>query len=482
MRILVTGATGFIGGRLVPKLLAAGHTVRCITRDPAQLRDHFGDTIEIIAGDIFEPAALQAALDGIDIAYYLIHSMSKYSGDFAKRDREAADVFGQACAKAQIQRIIYLGGLGQPHQTHSEHLRSRHEVGDILRACGTSVTEFRAAVVIGSGSASFEMIRDLTERLPVMVAPRWVNTLCQPIWINDVLAYLLETLETSSAGHTIYEIGGSNQLSYLNMMLEYARQRNISRHIFVVPVLTPRLSSYWIHFVTPLPISLARALIDGLSSEVIVHDDRALRDFSIRPVSYATALERTIDRTGSEDPETTWFDAMDVRKLPGEFTGQSQGMLIDRRERQSKARPEALAQAFASLGGKRGWLYGNRLWELRGWLDVLVGGIGMRRGRRSEHHLRVGDAVDFWRVEAYEPDSLLRLRAEMRLPGKAWLQFEAIQDQEGSVLRQSAFFEPKGIFGYIYWYCLVPFHEYIFANMASRIVELAERGSATAGS
>ncbi len=482
MKVLVTGATGYIGGRLIPRLIAAGHSVRAVARDSGRLVGRF-ENVEVVEGDLFDAASIRSALAGIEVAYYLVHSMGEERGDFAARDNEAARIFSQAASDEGVRRIVYLGGLGVEGSDLSHHLRSRQETGKSLRTGGVPVTEFRAAIIVGSGSASFEMLRYLTERLPVMVAPKWVSTPCQPISVRDVLAYLVAELglPPSDDDRTV-EIGGADVLSYREMMLRYAAIRGLKRKLLVVPFFTPRLSSGWVHLVTPIPSSIARPLIDGLRNDVVVRDDSAKRLFpQIVPTGYDDAVRRALDRYTTTGPETTWFDAFDVGKLPGNFTGTEQGMLIDRRTVDARATPGDLFAVFTRLGGKRGWLYGDWLWELRGVLDRLVGGIGTRRGRRSEETLRVGDALDFWRVEAYEPDRLLRLRAEMRLPGYAWLQFEALESDtgEGARLLQTAFFEPRGIFGYLYWFGVVPFHEFIFGNMAKRIARAAEaRGHA----
>jgi len=470
VKILVTGATGYIGGRLVPRLIERGLDVTCLARDSSRLAGRF-EGARIVTGDVFDRADLLRAFHGVDIAYYLVHSMSANPSDFAASDRIAAALFATTAREAGVRRIIYLGGLGVDGEKLSHHLRSRHEVGEILRAAGVPVTEFRAAVILGSGSASFEMMRYLTERLPIMIGPKWVSTRCQPIAIRDVLAYLVEELQLERTSSVVREIGGADVLTYSEMMLRYAGIRGLARRIIVVPFFTPRLSSAWVHLVTPIPSSIARPLIDGLLNEVIVHHHEVETEFpTIHPLGYDEAINRALDRYTTTGPETTWFDAFDARKLPGEFAGLSEGMLIDRRQQHSTAPPRAVARVFSELGGKRGWLYADFLWELRGILDSMVGGIGMRRGRRSPTGLRVGDAVDFWRVESWDPDGLLRLRAEMRLPGKAWLQFEAIpEDSGGSTLRQTAFFEPRGIFGYLYWYGVSPFHSFIFGNMARRI-------------
>jgi uncharacterized protein YbjT (DUF2867 family)/uncharacterized membrane protein YagU involved in acid resistance len=478
MRVLVTGATGYIGGRLVPRLLEAGHTVRVVARDSARLHERFAGA-EIVEGDLSDRGSIAGALRDVDAAYYLVHSMSRERDDFAAADREIASTFADAARESRVGRIVYLGGLGVEGETLSPHLRSRHEVGDLLRRSGIAVTEFRAAMIVGAGSASFEMMRYLTERLPVMIAPKWVGTPCQPIAIRDVLAYLAAALARpgSTSENEIYEIGGADVLSYHDMMMAYASIRGLHRKLVAVPFFTPRLSSGWVHLVTPIPSRIARPLIDGLRSPVVVRDDRALRDFpDIRPIGFEEAVRRALDRYSTVGPETTWFDAYDVRTLPGNFTGATDGMLVDRRERHTSASPSAVFSVFTKLGGPRGWLYADSLWALRGRLDRIVGGIGLRRGRRSASELRVGDAVDFWRVEAYEADRLLRLRAEMRLPGYAWLEFETSAEDDGRTsLRQTAFFDPRGVFGYLYWYGVLPFHEPIFGTMASRIVREAER-------
>ncbi len=484
MRVLVTGATGYIGGRLVPALLAAGHGVRCFARDPGRLEGRFPGT-EIAQGDVFDRESLRAALEGCEAAYYLVHSMSDDRRDFTRRDREAARLFGTVAAEAGVERIVYLGGLGDDgaHTALSPHLRSRHEVGRELRAGGVPVTEFRAAIIVGSGSVSFEMLRYLTERLPVMIAPRWVRTRCQPIGVRDVLTYLVAALASPQSTGRVVEIGGADVLQYQEMMLRYAALRGLARRIFIVPYFSPRLSSRWIHLVTPIPAAIAQPLVEGLFNEVVVRDDAARTLFpAIEPIGYDAAVLRALDRNAASGPATTWFDAYDVKTLPGAFSGSAQGMLIDRRERSTAASPSQVFRVFSSLGGSKGWLYADWLWELRGWLDRLVGGIGTRRGRRSPDTLRLGDAVDFWRVEAYRPPELLRLRAEMKLPGYAWLQFEAVARADGGTcLRQTAFFDPRGVFGFLYWYGVLPFHGFIFGNLAKRIVLEAEAARALSG-
>lgn len=473
MRVVVTGATGYIGGRLVTRLRSRGHAVRCFSRSPERLRGRFDDAVELAAGEVQDYDAALHALEGADATYYLVHSMSA-AGDFRDEDRAAAQTFARAARDAGVKRIIYLGGLGDEGDRLSAHLRSRHEVGEVLAASGVPVIEFRAAQIVGSGSVSFEMVRYLCERLPVMIAPKWVGTRCQPIAVRDVLAYLVAALDIE-AQSVVVEIGGADVLTYKEMMLRYAAIRGLRRRIVVVPFFSPRLSSYWIHIVTPIGARVARPLILGLRNEVVVRDDTAQRFFpDIVPLGFERAVRIALDRYRTLGPETTWFDAFDVRRLPGDFTGVREGMLIDRRMRKSSADSGSVWRVVTSLGGQTGWLSSGFLWELRGLLDRLSGGVGLRRGRRSETDLRLGDAVDFWRVDAIVPGRLLRLRAEMKLPGRAWIQFEIESKAHGTELRQTAFFEPRGLFGYLYWFTVAIFHEWVFARMAAAIVLKAE--------
>lgn len=499
MRILIVGASGYVGGRLVPLLAAAGHELVLMGRDIRPLRDRFPD-MRIVQADLLDPASLPAAMEGVELAYYLAHSMgptpAARSGArldapggggaappgehaFAERDLMAARAFAEAARSAGVARIVYLGGLGADEDpTLSHHLRSRHDTGAELARHGVPVTEFRAAIVIGSGSASFEMLRALTERLPVMITPRWVATRCQPIGIGDVLDYLV-----ASAAHPevtgIVEIGAPDVLSYGEIMLAYARLRGLRRLMIPVPVLTPRLSSYWVNLVSPVPASIARPLIEGLRNEVVVRNPEPARRLGVTPRSLDVALASAIDRTDRHAVESTWFDAYaktDRASLPASHS--REGMIVDRRVVEVAASPEALFAQVERVGGQTGWPYANLLWRLRGIADRFVGGVGMRLGRRDPDHLRVGDAVDFWRVEEIRAPALLRLRAEMRLPGLAWLQYEVepLPDGAGARLVQSAFFEPKGVWGLAYWTILSPVHPAIFRGMAR---ELAARAIAT---
>ena len=471
--ILVTGSTGYVGGRLVPRLLDAGYRVRCLVRDPSRLQGRaWLNGVELVSGDVLQPESLADAMRDVSVVYYLIHSLGGGS-DFSERDLLAARNCAAAAKKAGVGRIIYLGGLGEANADLSAHLRSRHETGAALREAGVPVTEFRAAVIVGSGSLSFEMIRYLTERLPAMICPRWVFTRIQPIAIRNVLDYLLAALDCpESIGRTL-EIGGRDILTYAEMMSGYAEARKLKRHLIAVPILSPRLSSYWVHLITPIPANIARPLIKGLGNEVIVHDQSARRLFpAIEPLDYATAVRLALEKWKVGDVETAWSDALSSSqgaRKPVTLIS-TEGMIIERRELKTGAKAEAVFQSFAGLGGKRGWLYLNWTWQLRGALDRLCGGVGMRRGRRDQESLRVGDALDFWRVEAIELGHRVRLRAEMKVPGRAWLEFQALAQPDGhTLLTQTAFFEPKGLLGLLYWYVLYPVHSLIFSGLIRRI-------------
>lgn len=478
-KVLVTGVTGYIGGRLVPALLAAGYQVRVLARDPGRLQGRpWLAEVECMRGDVLQPETLAEAMCGVTVAYYLIHSM-RGSRDFHERDVAGARHFGQAAKAQGVQRIIYLGGLGDSDGDLSEHLRSRQQTGDALRESGVPVTEFRAGVIVGSGSLSFEMIRYLTERVPIMICPRWVYTRVQPIGIRDTMNYLVSALRTPESAGKIIEIGGADVMRYVDMMMGYAKARGLRRYVLPVPVLTPRLSSYWVHWVTPVPSDIARPLIEGLRNEVIVRDPSARTLFPhIQPMTFAAAVALALMRLEAREVETRWADAL-VSSLPeGVPTVLSthEGMIMEIRKHTVRAAPNAVFRAFTSLGGDNGWLYFNWAWHFRGTIDRLFGGVGLRRGRRDPQDVRVGDAVDFWRVEEVEQDRLLRLRAEMKVPGLAWLQFKVDPaDHDRVTLVQTAFFAPKGLFGLIYWYGLYPLHGLIFSGLIRRLAQRAEQ-------
>jgi uncharacterized protein YbjT (DUF2867 family) len=479
-RILLTGASGYVGGRLLTRLRQEGVAVRCLARRPETLARHAGGDVEVVKGDLLDPSSLASAFAGIHTAYYLVHSMGSGAG-YADLDRRAADAFGAAARRAGVRRVIYLGGLADPTVPLSRHLRSRLETGDRLRASGVPVTEFRASIVLGSGSLSFEMIRALVDRLPVMVWPRWVRTEAQPIGIDDLTAYLAVALDLSddAANHT-YEIGGSGTASYGDLMREYARQRGLRRLMVPVPFLTPKLSSLWLGLVTPVYARVGRELIDGVRNASVVRDRTALSVFPIRPAGYREAMARAL----SEDaPETRWADARSSARPPRTWPDARFGRrIVDVRERFVRQSCAAAFLPVQRIGGARGWYFGDGLWTIRGWLDLLVGGPGLRRGRRDPEMVRVGDTLDFWRVEAFEPGRRLRLQAEMRLPGRAWLEFEVEPHADGSVIRQTATFDPVGLAGRAYWYALYPIHALMFRGMLRRIAQRAgETPCATVG-
>ena len=474
-RVLVTGATGYIGGRLVPRLLGRGYEVRCVARNPNRLEGLPWRGVVVVFGDLEDPVDLMRALFEVDVAYYLVHSMAAGEA-FRERDRLMALRFGEAAANAGVKRIIYLGGLGDPETVRSKHLVSRQEVGRCLAAAGVPVIEFRAAVIVGSGSASFEIIRHLVERLPLMVIPMWVLTKCQPIGVRSVLEYLVAAFDHPTA-RGIYEIGGTDVLNYKEMMLHYARVRGLRRVIFSFPVPKPSFSSRWVDLLTPVPYSIAHPLVESLQTPVVVRDDRALREFPVRPTGYDAAVRLAMTRLAQDSVETTWASSLSsVSRVQPEADelGSHEGMLLDRRRRRVKASPARVFEAISRLGGEEGWPAGNWLWQLRGIMDRMAGGVGMRRGRRNPFELRVGDPVDFWRVEAHEAPHLLRLRAEMKLPGRAWLQFEVLPEPAGSWVEQTAFFEPRGILGYLYWWSVLPFHRFVFPGLIGALKRQSE--------
>ncbi|MEQ1860441.1 MAG: SDR family oxidoreductase [Chthoniobacteraceae bacterium] len=476
--VLVTGATGYIGGRLVPRLLAEGFRVRCLVRDATRLQGRaWRDEVETVEGDVLQPESLTTAMRDVALAFYLVHSLGA-GADFSERDAQAARNFGTAAKVAGAARIIFLGGLGDPAADLSEHLRSRHQTGDALRECGVPVTEFRAGVIVGSGSLSFEMIRYLTERVPVMICPRWVYTRIQPIAVRNVLDYLVAALRMPESAGQIIEIGGADVVTYGEMLTFYAEVRGLRRWLLPVPLLTPKLSSYWVHFVTPIPAAIAKPLIAGLRNEIVVRDDLARRIFpAIQPLDYRTAVKLALEKLDAHAVESAWSDALSTsqRGAPPVTLTTSEGMIIERRQLPVAAPAEAVFRAFSGIGGTRGWLYMNWTWRLRGAMDRLCGGVGMRRGRRDPDDIRTGEALDFWRVEAIEPGRLMRLRAEMKVPGKAWLQFEVKAQQGDScvLLTQTAFFAPKGLSGLVYWYVLYPIHSLIFRGMIRRLADRA---------
>lgn len=469
---LLTGASGYVGGRLRRALEAGRRPLRCMARRPEYLRPRVEPGTEVVAGDVLDPGSLAGALRGVHTAYYLIHSMAS-SRDYAENDRKGAESFAEAARDAGVRRIIYLGALGRGERL-SRHLASRQEVGRILRESGIPTIEFRASIVIGSGSLSFELVRALVEKLPAMVTPSWVDTPTQPIGIEDLVAYLVAALDRPDGESAIYQIGGPDRVSYGDLMREYGRLRGLKRVMVPVPLLTPRLSSLWLALVSPVYAQVGRELIDGVRNATVVHDDRALRDFGVRPRGIREVLARALVNEDLGFAATRWSDALSSQRSPRGWGGVKFGSRrVDSRAAWVDCTPEIAFGPISRIGGNAGWYYGNRLWRLRGLLDIAVGGPGLRRGRRDPRALVVGDTLDFWRVEEVEPDHLLRLAAEMRLPGRAWLQFEVTPEHGGTLVRQTALFDPVGVGGLLYWYALWGIHQMVFAGMLRNIVRAA---------
>ncbi len=439
-----------------------------MARNPATVQFRLPSDVDVVAGDVLDRDSLDRALAGVDVAYYLVHSLAAGSA-FEEQDRRGAENFAQSARAAGVRRIIYLGGLGEPSAALSSHLRSRQDTGDALRSAGVPVLEFRASVVIGSGSLSFELIRSLVERLPIMICPRWVSTRTQPIGIDDVIAYLVAAADADLV-ERVFEIGGGEVTSFGGIMREYARQRGLRRYLISVPLLTPRLSSLWLGLVTPIYARVGKPLVEGMRNPTIVRDTSALAQFAIKPMGLSEMIRRALRREDREAAETLWTDAVSSSGSRQPWGGTRYGSRLV--EVRTRATDKTVAQAFEPIrriGGQSGWYYANFIWRPRGLFDLWVGGPGMRRGRRHPERPDVGGHIDWWRVEAFEPDHLLRLRAEMRLPGRAWLQFEVEPDGAGSIIRQTAIFDPLGLAGLIYWYALYPIHRLIFTGMLRNI-------------
>ena len=472
-KLLVTGASGYIGSRLVPKLVEAGYEVTCMVRHASAVSRLIAEHTRVVEADVHRAETLEPALQGIDVAYYLIHSMSGEVAGFEERDRRAAQNFATAAKAAGVGRIIYLGGLTSERSTVSDHLKSRQETGAVLRALGPALTEFRAGIVVGNGSMSFEMIRSLSERLPVMICPRWVTTRIQPIFIDDVLAYLVSALSVADSAGQIVEIGGSTVETYGSMMTTYARQRGLRRFLLRVPVLTPRLSSYWLKLVTPVPTAVARPLIEGLRTEVVCNNSHAAELFpNLHPISYDASVARVLGRA---IPDPSFTDG-----VPADVSAQCvyrEGCICDVRQQTVNAPADQVFEVLENIGGDKGWPYANFLWQVRGWFDTLLGGVGMQGGRTRAGRMEVGDHVDFWRIQEVIPRRRVLLCAEMKLPGRAWLEFVLEPQADGcTLLRCTAWFEPKGVLGQLYWWLLYPIHVLIFDGMAKAIRRKAEDG------
>ena len=477
--ILVTGATGYIGGRLIPRLLEAGYTVRLLVRDAARLQGRpWCEQVEIVQGDVQDPQTLPPAMEGISVAYYLIQNLANNNPISHETGLIGASNFGQAAKSVGVGRIIHLGSLGS-QDDETSCINARQCAGNVLRESGVPVTEFKTSVIVGSGSLTFEMIRYLTERVPILLCPRWVTTKVQPIAIRTVLDYMIAALDEPESKNQVLEIGGPELLTYRDMRRQDADVRGLRRLILLVPVVSPRLSSYWVHWITPVPASIARPWIDSLREEMLVQDNQARYLFpEVKRLNYKTAVRLALGRLSAHQVETTWNDALATSQGDSKpvILTSHEGMLIEQRRRKAQASAADVYKAFTRIGGHRGWPYMNWTWRLRGSIDRLIGGVGMRRGRRDPEELRVGEALDFWRVEEVDPGRLLRLRAEMKLPGSAWLQFETTPINESmSNLTQTAYFASKGLAGLLYWYLLYPIHGLIFSGTIRELVAEAEK-------
>ena len=478
MTILVAGATGYIGGRLVPRLLDEGHAVRCLTRRPEKLEGvTWAGRAEVVQGDALDPESVRRAMQDVEVVYYLVHSIGS-GRSFAASDRAAATNVARASARAGVRRVVYLGGLRPRDEVVSPHLASRAEVGQILLDGPVPAVVLQAGVVIGSGSASFEMLRYLTERLPVMVTPKWVRSRVQPIAVRDVLSYLVGALVLPPGANRRFDIAGPDILTYEEMMQRYASVAGLPRRVLIaVPVLTPWLSSQWVNVVTPVPKAIAQPLIESLRNSVVARDHDIEDLIPIRPLGFDDAVEKALEKIVDFDVETRWSGAAwpgapsDPMPTDPDWAGGS--VYRDEREVTVAAPREDVWRVVEGIGGDRGWYSYPLAWAVRGLLDRLVGGVGLRRGRRHPDELAVGEAVDFWRVEAIERGRLLRLRAEMRLPGQAWLEFRLDDHEGGTCLRQRALFIPHGLSGHVYWWSVWPFHGPVFASMLHALADAA---------
>ena len=483
--IAITGATGYIGGRLVPRLLASGHRVRVLARNPSKLRDvPWGRDVEVVAGSLEDGAAVEALCKGADVVYYLVHSMGSRGGDFARKERAGAETLAKAAAGAGVSRLVYLSGLNPGGQRLSRHLGSRTAVGRILLESGVPAAVLQAGLVIGSGSASFEMVRHLTDVLPVMPAPRWVLNRVQPIAIRDALYYLEAAADLPADVNRTFDIGGPDVLTYADMMRGYARAAGLREPLIVpLPVLTPWLAAQWVNLVTPIPKALAVPLVESLQNDCIVRD-RGIADYVPEPegglTGYPQSVELALAKLGRGEVETTWAGSTAIEApsdpLPSDPDWAGSTVFTDTRTHCSSAPPDRLWEVIEGIGGENGWYSFPLAWAVRGWIDKLVGGVGLRRGRRDPRRLQLGDALDWWRVEALDRGRLLRLRAEMLVPGRAWLEMAVSPRGSGSLYFQRAVFLPKGLAGRLYWAAIVPFHDVVFRGMAERITAAAEAG------
>ncbi|PTB94247.1 DUF2867 domain-containing protein [Marivirga lumbricoides] len=482
MKILLTGANGYIGRRLLPVLIIQGHNVVCLVRDKRriQLEENLASKVEFYEADLQYSEQLENLPKDIDAAYYLIHSLGSSSKSFSKLEKETATNFVEAINKTDCKHIIYLSGISNDEGL-SDHLSSRKNVEGILQNAKAPASVLRAAIIIGSGGASFEIIRDLVEKLPIMVAPKWLKTKCQPIAIRNVIQYLSGVLMKEKAFNQVFDIGGPDILTYRKMLLTFAEVRQLKRFIITLPVLTPRLSSYWLHFVTSTSYKIASSLVDSMKNEVIVKNKGINEIVPLELISYKEAVQLAFDRIAQNEVVSSWKDALASSKINTSLLDFVQipvhGCLFDKRSKTFDRPTSEVLKNVWSLGGERGWYYWNFLWKIRGYMDKAVGGVGLRRGRRSPDHLVAGDSLDFWRVlVADKKEGRLLLYAEMKLPGEAWLEFRFSREEGENKLTQTATFRPHGLLGRLYWYSVYIFHEFIFNGMLDKIINYKEPG------
>lgn len=482
MKILLTGANGYIGTRLLPVLVQKGYHVVCMVRDPRRFREvsEFGDHVEIIKGDLLDLESLNSIPKDIDAAYYLVHSMGSSGTEFYELESKSADNFIKVINSTKALQIVYLSGIVNDATKLSKHLSSRLNVEEILQSGKVPVTVLRAAIIIGSGSASFEIIRDISEKLPVMVAPRWLNTRCQPIAIRDVLTYLEGVINKKEALNQTFDIGGPDVLTYKKMILQYAEARGLKRYILILPFLSPKISSYWLYFVTSTSFSLAQSLVDSMKIEVICHENKIKQLVETENISYVSALNLAFVKIEQNSIVSSWKDALNKGLLSTSFMDQvkvpQNGTMEYKVKMMFKRNTEDVLSNIWAIGGDRGWYYWDWIWNVRGFLDKVFGGVGSRRGRTSSVNIKAGDVLDFWRVLlADKKNNRLLLYAEMKLPGEAWLEFKILERDNEKILSQVATFRPNGLMGRLYWYAMMPFHYFIFKGMARQIVNFEEK-------
>ena len=473
MKILICGATGYVGSRLTNKLLSEGHEVRCLARNPSSLNERFNSKkLEVIHGNLLDTETLQNIFEDIEVAYYLVHSLTAKE-NFQFKEALCAKNFINEAKKSKVKRLIYLGGLGTNSENLSPHLESRKEVGQILRSSQIPCVEIQASIIIGSGSLSYEIMKNLVERLPVMVTPKWVSSLAQPIWINDVISYLIESIELKSMNSCVIQIGGPDQVTYKELMSIYAKILGKKRLMISVPVLTPNLSSKWLGLVTPVYARVGKKLIESLKSDSIIENTDHISEFTIKPIGIKESLIRTnSDVNRPSEPESRWYDSISSGISEFNLNDQTsyKHQYRDTRQITLPVDPIKAFDPINKIGGENGWYFANLLWNIRGWIDLAVGGVGLRRRtRRNSEKFIVGDTLDWWRISESKHNQFVRLEAEMKLPGKAWLEFQVLEDKKGSVLKQTAGFDTNSIFGRIYWLGLLPLHKIIFQGMLKRI-------------